>query len=333
MEMLMKGMRKICFAFIMVHFFFTLNSHALEESPSNPPANDVGSLSHEETILLSNLETEPVVREKNRFYFIKTGGSYAFYDEDFREFVDFGGAISVGVEQEVTKKLSARITLDLLMLKGDWRTGGDRESITASAEQWFPGYVPLPGQDITAEDLPDANLGTGYFGGGEAVVISAESLQSIDVETTLYLLPITFNAIYWLHKEEKKMSPYIGGGLGFCLARREAESSAIKEESFEGPEYRIDFNESQVVTGLLVQFFAGIEIPFKDKIKLVAEANTTLYSLRNFDPIMEISYKVPNPDWYEGSDLSQWNYETPLEIGVFQETFISSIMIGIVIPF
>ena len=65
----------------------------------------------------------------------------------------------------------------------------------------------------------------------------------------------------------------------------------------------------------------------------MAEANTSLYSLRNFDPIMEISYKVPNPDWYEGSDLSQWNYETPLEIGVFQETFISSVMIGIVIPF
>ena len=326
----MQGMKRFCFAFIMVHFFFTLNSYALEESPSNPPANDVGSLSHEETILLSNVETEPAKRESDRFYFIKAGGSYAFYDEDFREFVDFGGAISVGVEQEVTEKLSARITLDLLMMKGDRRTGGDRESIVAAAEEYYPGYV---GDDITAEDLPDVNLGTSYFGGGEAVVISAESLQNIDVETTLYLLPITFNAVYWLHKEEEKMSPYIGGGLGFCLARREAESRAIKEKSFEGPEYRIDFNESQVVTGLLLQFFAGIEIPFKDNIKLVAEANTSLYSLRNFDPILEISYKTENPDWYEGSDLSTWSYETPLEIGVFQETFISSVMIGIVIPF
>jgi len=328
--MLMQGMKKICFALIIVHLLFIPNSYALEENPSKSSSADVGSLSHEETILLSNLETEPVARENNRFYFIKAGGSYAFYDEDFREFVDFGGAISVGVEQEVTEKLSARIALDLLMLKGDWRTGGDRESIIAAAEEYYPGYV---GDDITAEDLPDANLGISYFGGGEAIITSAESLQSIDVETTLYLLPITFNAVYWLHKEEKKMSPYIGGGLGFCLARREAESSAIKEESFEGPEYRIDFNESQLVTGLLLQFFVGIEIPFKDNMKLVAEANTSLYSLKNFDPIMEISYKVPNPEWYEGSDLSQWNYETPLEIGVFQETFISSVMIGIVIPF
>ena len=330
MEILMLGMKKICFALIAIHLFFSLNCYALEKDLSNTRSADVGSLSHEETILLSTIETEPVTRDNNRFYFIKAGGSYAFYDKDFRDFLDYGGAISIGVEQEITKKLSARIALDLLMLKGDWRTGGDRESIVASAEEYYPGYV---GDDITAEDLPDVNLGTSYFGGGEAVVISAESLQSIDIETTLYLLPITFNAVYWLHEKEKKINPYVGGGLGFCLARREAESRAVKEESFEGPEYRIDFNESQIVTGLLFQFFAGIEIPFKKNMKLVAEANTAFYSLNRFDPIMEISYKTPNPDWYEGSDLSTWSYETPLEIGVFKETFISSVMIGVVVPF
>ena len=129
------------------------------------------------------------------------------------------------------------------------------------------------------------------------------------------------------------MNPYVGGGVGFCLARRESESRAIKEDFFEGPEYRLDLDKSQLVTGHVLKAFAGIEIPFKNNMKLVAEAKTELYGLSSFDPIMKTSFKTENPYWYEGSDLSTWSYEDPLEFGVFKEEFISSFVVGLVIPF
>ncbi len=342
-------MKKVILLSIAFLLIFTQDICAQQETTPQKPASDavigvtqynLGQYHSETTPIppqneptpLTIPQTEPTVQKKDLTNFIKAGASMANYDKEFREFLDYGAIVSLGLEKRMKENISVTVAIDLIMLKGKWRTGGDRESIQAAAEEYFPGFVPDEGEVITAEDLPDVNLGQSYFGGGEALITSAESLQSIDIETTLFLLPITLNAKYWIHKEEK-VNPYVGGGLGFCIARREVKSRAIKEESFEGPEYRIDLDKSQVVTGTLLNFLAGVEIPLKNNFRLVAEFNTGFYNLQQFDPILEISYKTANPAWYEGSDLSTWSYEDPLEIGVFNNVCVSSVMIGLVMEF
>lgn len=297
------------------------------------PSERISSLSREETILLKKSKNNQNDKERMQSYFIKTGGAFAVHDKTFREFLDYGASISLGVEKKITEKLSATPTIDLIMLKGKWQIGEERQYIFSPAETWYPGYVPEPGQDISAEDLPDENPGQGYGGEAEGLITSAELLQNLDIETTLFLLPITFNAKYWIHND-KFINPFVGGGLGFCLAKREVKSRAMKEESFEGPIYRIDLNDSQFVTGIVLQFLAGFEIPFKNNMKLNLEANTALYDLQRLDPILEISDRTAIPEWYTESEaITTYSYEEPLTIGVFNYEFVSSIMIVFSIPF
>jgi len=169
--------------------------------------------------------------------------------------------------------------------------------------------------------------------GGEAVVTNTEFLRSIDLRTSMYIVPLTLNLTYQLHDDGvRKINPYIGGGIGFCVAKRDVESRTLKEKRYAGPNYYLDFNDSQTVTGQMFQLFAGIEIPLKN-MKIVAESTTALYDLKNFDPIVSISHREPVPEYYEGTDIDTVPAENPIDIGVFREEFITSISIGLVVPF
>jgi len=340
---------KTFFLFVMCTFLVFSNAAALETvSPGNDQSKPaliepqqvpgpeetsrISTLTEEETILLNAPQTERETFDHKMHYFAKAGAIFAIHDDTFRDFLDYGPAISAGIEREMNEKLSLRFSIGFEVLKGEWSIAGNRESIFLAGEEYYPGFVPGPGETLTAEDLPDVNAGTSIIIHAEGIVTSSESLQRIDADTTLYLLPLTINAKYWLHKD-KKVNPYVGGGIGFCYARRDVDSSAVKEKFFNGPEYLIELTETQYTFGPVLNFVAGIEIPLKNNMRIFAEANTAIYDLKRLDPIFEISYKQTDPGWYGGSFISSWSNENPVEIGVFNYEIASSVMIGLVVPF
>jgi len=301
-----------------------LSRTANPESPAMKAA-----LTQDEEILVSAPRKQQFPRDQTFSYSIKSGGAFAVYDSDFRDFLDYGLSVSLGAKKKIKEKISFLASLEVIMLTGEWDTGSNRETIVMEAEEHWPGF---DGDSISPEDIE--NLGSSYHGEGEAVITSAELLRRVDLDTTLYIVPLSFNLVYEHHGgDKKKINPYVGGGLGFCMARREVESKAIKEQSFQGAEYRISLDDSETVFGQLLQVFAGIEVPFKNGIRFVAEASTAMYDLDNFEPVLEVSYTREPPDWYQGDDLSQFTNEDPIKVGVFEQEIISSFSIGIVVPF
>ncbi|HOO46719.1 MAG TPA: hypothetical protein PLP82_06395 [Deltaproteobacteria bacterium] len=294
--------------------------------------NDQTLLAQSDSDELTHQALTPAMFPHDMFYFVSASGSLPVLDETFRDFIDYGATVSFGTGKRISEKLSITATIGVSMMTGDWSIKGDRESIEVAAEEYYPGIVTEPGVVITPEDLPDENLGTSYHSEAEATITSSESLESIDIHTDLYLFPVSINALYRF-KHTDKLNAYAGGGLGFCVATRDCDSGAIKEKYFSGPEYKVSLNKSQTVTGLLVNLVAGVNIPVYENMKFVAEASTTLYDLKAFDPVMEISFTKPNPDWYEGSDLTQWSYEDPLRVGVYKEVYVTNISAGLVMPF
>ncbi len=283
---------------------------------------------------LSHQALATAVKDNDRFYFIKTGGAVPIFDKTFRSFLDYGASVSLGAGKKFNENLSLSVSLGMMLLTGDWSVGGDRQSIEIAAEEWAPGIYSDPGQTtIIAEELPEENLGIGYHSEGEAIITSAESLKRIDVHTDLYLFPITLNALYKFHPVGK-ITPYAGGGLGFCMATRDSDSRALKSKYFNGPEYGIRLNNSQTRNGMLLNFLGGFNIPVYKNMTFIAEANMTYFDLKNFDPILEISVKRPqNPSNLGGNDVSTWSYEDPLRIGVFSQEFVGNFFIGLVMPF
>jgi hypothetical protein len=146
------------------------------------------------------------------------------------------------------------------------------------------------------------------------------------------MFPITVNALYKLNPIGK-INPYIGGGFGYCFATRKSDSNALKNEYFSGPDYKISLNDSQTVSGIVLQFLSGISMPVYKNLRFVAEVNASWYDLKSFDPILEVSFTKPNPAWYQGSDLTQYSYEDPRKIGVFSQEFVGNLTIGLVLPF
>lgn len=289
------------------------------------------ALTQDEEILVTAPRKQHFLRGQAFSYSIKSGGAFAVYDSDFRDFLDYGLSVSLDAKKKIQEKISFLASLEVIMLTGEWDTGSNREPIIMEAEETFPGFNQA---GITAEDLPDQNLGSSYHGDGEAIITSAQLLRRVDLDTTLYIVPLSFNIVYEHHGGDRnKINPYIGGGLGFCMATREVESDAIREQSYLGPQYRIRLDDSETVFGQLVQIFAGVEIPFKHNIRLVAEASAAMYDLDNFDPVLEVSYNLENPDYYTGDDMSSYNPEDPVKIGVFEQEIISTFSIGVVIPF
>lgn len=309
----------------------SVNGNELRPGPAAPIPKM--ALSNDEIILArspTNMEKTP---DSQRSYFVEAGGTLAIYDEDFREFLDYGASITLGIRKAITKNLSILPSIGAVLLNGDWNLEQERESILVDSDMYFPGFIQDPDNPMTVEDLPDANLGTSYHGQGEATITSSELLRHIDLETSLYLFPVSLNVVYRFGEGGRKITPYLGGGVGVCLAVREVESRTIKEKSYNGPDYRLTYNDNQRVTGEIFQLFGGIEIPVWSNMMLTAQAATTLYDLRQFKPILEISASRPTPSWYQGSDLVTWSYEDPIEIGVFREEFITTVSIGALVPF
>lgn len=335
--MVRSGCIVLSFLFILA---FPFSVQCLEAPPhiagapaakAQHPSCVTAALTQDEQILIQAPRKTHPVQESLLSYSIKSGGAFAVYDSDFRDFLDYGVSFSVGAKKKLKEKLSFLTSLEVIMLTGEWDTGSNRETIVMEAEEHWPGFN---GDSISPEDIPDENLGSSYHGEGEAVITSAELLRRVDLDTTLYIVPLSFNLVYEHHGgDKKKINPYVGGGLGFCMARREVESKAIKEQSFQGAEYRIRLDDSETVFGQLLQVFAGIEVPFKNGIRFVAEASTAMYDLDNFEPVLEVSYTREPPDWYQGDDLSQFTNEDPIKVGVFEQEIISSFSIGIVVPF
>lgn len=305
-------------------------------SGSSSPAPSV-ALKENETILIQSTQTVQMPSPILNSYFVQAGGVLPIYDEDFREFVDYGASITLGIKREITSRLFLVPTIGMTLLNGDWNSGQEREGIFADSGLYFPNYPDM----TDPEDLPDENQGVGYSTGGEGFILSSELLRHIDLKTSLYILPVAINVVYRLHGEgEKKINPYIGGGLGVCVAWREVESRTLKEKYYQatpqgsgGPVYSLTYNDNQTVTGQLLQVFGGIEVPFGGNMKFVANIATTLYDLRQFEPILELSASRPNPAWNEGPQPVTFSYEDSLEVGVFREEWVSSASIGVVVPF
>jgi len=289
------------------------------------------SLSTDDTLIVDIPSTEDIKKDLDRFYFIKSGGALPILDEDFRDLYDYGMSVTMGMEKKVNEKLSVIAAVDIVMLNGKWDMNrGRAETMYVESEETQIGFSP---EQVEAEEIPAENLGTEYIAEAEAVVTSAESVKNIDIDSTMYILPVTISALYRIH-EEGTISPYFGGGFGLCLAYREAKSKTLKENSYQGPNYLIEMDKADTVMGSLFQLFAGVELPVKRTFKIVAQANTTFYDLKTFNPILEVSHKQRDPDWYHSEDpLSSWSNEEPLDVGVFGEEYVSSLSIGFVMPF
>ena len=297
-----------------------------EMAPSSPPL----ALNENETIMIQSTHNVQEISDKLYSYFVQAGGVLPIYDEDFREFVDYGASITLGIKREITSRLFLVPTIGMTLLNGDWNSGQEREGIFADSGLYFPNYPDM----TDPEDLPDINQGVSYSTGGEGFILSSELLRHIDLKTSLYILPVAINVVYRLHGEgEKKINPYIDGGLGVCVAWREVESRTLKQKYYEGPVYSLTYNDNQTVTGQLLQVFGGIEVPFGGNMKFIANIATTLYDLRQFEPILAISASRPNPAWNEGPQPVTFSYEDSLNIGVFREEWVSSASIGVVVPF
>lgn len=289
---------------------------------------------------ISHQALATTLQYRDLFYSVAVSGSVPLHDETFRDFIDYGASVSFAAAKKLNENVSVTANIGIMLMTGDWSIDGDRDSIEVAAETWISGEASNPGNInhsdiIEAEDIPvspNGDLGISYHSEAEGLITSSESLKTIDVHTDMYILPITINALYQF-KSESKIKAYAGGGLGFCMATRDTNSKALKEKNFEGPEYRVKFNDTETVYGRVLQFIAGLSIPAYDKLTFYAEANTMLYDLSAFDPILEVSFKTPNPSWYAGSDLSTWSYEDPLRIGVFNEVFVTSFAVGFTVPF
>lgn len=311
-------------------------AHVTEVTAPGKAAPDIGAAPKGEPLLAQNSGGEELSYQAlaaattpgDRFWFVSAGAMVPIVDHTFKEFVDYGGMITIGARKRLTEKLSISATVGFGLMTGEWSTGGDRQSIIAAAEEYYPGLNAETDVVITPEDVAGPNLGSSYHSGAEAVVTSSESLKHIDVDTDLYLFPVALNAIYQI-SQTPRFSAYVQGGLGFCTAVRDCNSRAVKDKYFSGPEYRVELNKSQSVTGMLMNLGAGMSMPVYERLTFVAEASTTFYDLDSFDPVMQISFAKQNQD----PDLQTYTYEKPLRIGVFKEVYITNIQVGFVVPF
>lgn len=318
--------------------FITLEKLKIDfalHSSGDPNGEKLMMISQSDTEDLSHSSISSSVQKKDLYYYVEAGGDIPIYDKRFRDFIDYGGSVSLGIAKRIASDLTLTASVGMVVMTGKWSAKGDRQSLQAAAsESWTPGIISQPGQvTVNPEDVPQNNLGQGYSAGGEAVITSSENLNTVDIETTMYLFPVKVGAVYCF-PEINKVNPYVGGGVGFCIADRETDSHALKEKYFDGPEYGIKINKSQTVTGMLIDLVAGVDIPFRTNMKLFAEVGTSLYNLKNFDPILEVSDQKTSTAPYSGySDITTYSYENPEKIGVFRYEFISSISFGFIMQF
>ena len=95
------------------------------------------SITQDEEILVTAPKKQQLLRDQTFSYSIKTGGAFAVYDSDFRDFLDHGLSVSIGAKKKIKEKISLLASLDVVMLRGEWDTGSNRESIIMEAEETF----------------------------------------------------------------------------------------------------------------------------------------------------------------------------------------------------
>ena len=302
--------------------------------PFLEPSGEKQLISQSEPEELSHSAISSVLQKKDLDYYIETGGAIPIYDKHFRDFIDYGASVNLGLAKRLKSDLTLTASVGVIMMTGKWSIKGDRHSIDIAAESWTPGIINQTGQvTITPEDVvPQENLGTGVHSEGTVVITSSENLNSLDVDTTLYLFPVKVGALYCF-PEVHKINPYVGGGVGVCFADRKVESRALKEKYFDGPEYGIKLNKSQTITGMLLDFVAGVNVPYKKNMNFFAEVGTTFLNLQDFDPILEVSYEKTRPTPFTATDITTFSYEDPRKIGVFSHEFITNISVGLIVAF
>lgn len=315
---------------------FTLNTQITDPNfsfePSPPLFPDKQSskflFAQASTDVLSNTTlASDVTKKKDTFYFVNAGAAIPIYDSTFKDFLDYGASVNVGVGKKVTSDLTITTSIGVVMMTGKWSTSGDPRSLSVVAES---RSIAQPG-GITAEGT-SPSTGDSILVQGESLVTSSANLETVDVDTTLYLFPIRLDALYQF-KDIGKIKPYAGGGIGFCLADRKCESKALVTKYFDGPEYGIKIDQSQTVTGMLLDLVFGFIVPFKNDMRIVGEVNTSFYDLTDFDPILEVFYKKTSPAPFTASDITTFSYQDPQKIGVFNNVVITNISIGLIVPF
>ncbi|HPD11672.1 MAG TPA: hypothetical protein PLN56_11850, partial [Methanoregulaceae archaeon] len=101
-----------------------LSRTANPESPAMKAA-----LTQDEEILVSAPRKQQFPRDQTFSYSIKSGGAFAVYDSDFRDFLDYGLSVSLGAKKKIKEKISFLASLEVIMLTGEWDTGSNRETI------------------------------------------------------------------------------------------------------------------------------------------------------------------------------------------------------------
>jgi len=248
--------------------------------------------------------------EKNKHFAIQAGGLKAIYDEDLRDFVDYGETISFGFEQKINKKFSFVTTVDLMRLSGNYHKYGQRIINVSS-----PG---------TYTD----ETGGHYWSGGTLTVINAEALREVSLDTTMYIVPITLG---FVRKAQSKgnITPYMGATVGYSFAMRKVDGRAIKESEYNGPLYIIPVNDKDTVDGMTFQVLSGIEKPLKNGNRLLIEMKLSFLDLSDFNSVFERSLVGYTPWVPPGTTQTFEYYEAPYKIGDLREVWVLGLTVGI----
>jgi len=109
-----------------------------QETASPPAAPD--AFPKEEDLLIQATGSKADPMHKVRSYLVQAGGALPIYDEDFRDFLDYGASVTLGVKQKVVPRLYITPTLGLVLLNGDWDMNENRGVIAFEEQSYNTTY-------------------------------------------------------------------------------------------------------------------------------------------------------------------------------------------------
>ena len=261
------------------------------------------------TIVFAQDPQDP--KDKDKYFLVKFGWVKAIYDDDLRDYVDNGESVSFGVEKKLTKSVSFIAGVDLMRVAGNYHYSGQRGVIVSYPGEYSPG-----------------DTGEHYWGGGTLIIRNSASLRELDMDTTMYLMPVTLGFVRRMEKKSK-VTPYVSGSIGYCFARREVDGTAIKEKEYEGPLYMIPIEDTDTENGMAFQVTGGIEIPTRKGRRFIAEAKVSFLDLSDFDAVVEKVLPGYMPWVPPGTTQTFEYYEAPYAFGDLSEVWMLSLMIGV----
>ncbi len=248
--------------------------------------------------------------DKSKHFIIQVGGLKAIYDEDLRDFVDYGETISLGFKHRINEKFSFVSFVDLMRLSGNYHRYGQRV-ITVSSPN---GYCD--------------NSGSHYWCGETLTIINAEALREVSLDTTMYMLPFTLGFVREIHLNSK-ITPYAGATFGYCFAMRDVHGRAIKESEYNGPLYIIPIDERDTVNGMAFQVLSGLEKPLRNGKMLRLELKLSFLDLSDFNAVFQKALIGYAPWVPPGTTLAYEYYEAPFEIGDLSEVWVLGLTVGV----